>query len=170
MFTQCKQYLVDTLKNAGIQSGIITSFKLLSTTQESHIGAVIFESETLSKSGTKTIFTDVGGDKHKRRKIFDRDIIFSVIIGDYSQEKVEEMYSKFFILLDDGLLIDGNYTSIELSDVEWVAEADSILNAKMTVQIKVQFSGGVYKDTGYKKMTVVNTTVDIERGKNNGNY
>ena len=46
LYTESKQYLVDKLKAAGIKSKPFTTEKALEKSQESHIGAVLFERET----------------------------------------------------------------------------------------------------------------------------
>ena len=48
LYTESKQYLVDKLKAAGIKSKPFTTEKALEKSQESHIGAVLFERETFN--------------------------------------------------------------------------------------------------------------------------
>ena len=35
----------------------------------------------------------------------------------------------------------------------WFDEKDSILKSKISVQILIEFDGGIYKDSGFKKIT-----------------
>ena len=48
LYKQSKEYLLEKLKAAGLKSKPYTTQKGLEKSQESHIGAVLFESETLS--------------------------------------------------------------------------------------------------------------------------
>lgn len=151
MIGQCKDYLCQKLQDAGIKSKIYTSMKRLKASQESHIGAVMFEGDNFSRSGSKKIYVDDGGDKQKRRKVFDRQTAFVVVIGEYEQDKCEKIFEDFMRSLDRGIVIDGNFAPIEAEEAEWVDEDDSILKAKVAVQVKIRFDGGIYKDTAYAK-------------------
>lgn len=153
MFTECREYLVEKLKEAGIRSKPYTSMKKLKASQEAHVGAVLFEDETFSRSGAKTIYSDQTGAQHKRRKVFFRETTFGVIIGDPDPAKTETLFEAFLRALEKGIYIDGNYTPIEVEAAEWVDEDDSILKAKVAVNVKVKFMGGVYKDTDFAKLT-----------------
>lgn len=152
MFLECRDYLIEKLKKAGIKTKPITSMKKLKASMEPHVGAVLFEDETLNRSGAKTIYSDHTG-AHKRRKVFNRDISFSVIIGDSDYLKTEEIYEAFLGTIDKGLYIHGNYTQVEVEEAEWADDEDSILKAKVAVNVKVKFLGGVYKDTDFAKLS-----------------
>ena len=89
LYKQSKEYLLEKLKAAGLKSKPYTTQKGLEKSQESHIGAVLFESETLLRNGSKTRYRDQEGAQKKRRKVFDRALTFTVIIGDYTDEAVE---------------------------------------------------------------------------------
>jgi hypothetical protein len=153
MYIECRDYLVAKLKAAGIKSTVITNQKRLKLNQEPHVGAVLIESEQFDRSSAKKMFNDQTGARHKRRQLFSRIPSFSVIIGDPIPERTEAMFEAFLRSLDNGLYIDGNYTSIELGETEWVEEEDSILKSKLAVNIKVIFNGGVYKDSDFVKIT-----------------
>lgn len=167
MFAQCKEYLVLKLKEAGLKTQPYTSLKKLRNTQESHIGAVLFDEESFTRNGSKTIFRDERGDRKKRRKVFDRNLTFDVIIGGYTQDEAEGLFESFLICLDKGLMIKGNYVHVEPETAEWVDEEDSILKAKVAVQLKVKFEGGIYKDTGFIAVKdVAIDSVEIIRKEN----
>jgi hypothetical protein len=153
MYAESKQYLLQKLKGAGLKSNPHTSDKTLEKSLESHVGAVLFESETILRNGSKTLFKDQQGARKKRRKVFDRRLTFTVIIGDYSDEAVEEMFERFLRSLDEGIYIDGNFTPIEVESADWVDKDDSILKAKVAVQIKLTFNGGLYRDTDFAKLS-----------------
>lgn len=161
LYTDSKQYLITKLKEAGIATKIYTSQKALEKCMESHVSAVLFQSETYSRNGSKKRYRDQEGARHKRRAVFDRDLTFTVVIGDYTDEAVEELLAKFVESLDDGIYVDGNFVPIELQDADWVDEDDSILRAKVAVEVSVVFHGGVYRDTDMaplSKIEVVETT------------
>ncbi len=162
MIGQCKEYLIQKLKDAGIKSTVYTSLKKLEKSSESHIGAVMFEADKFTRSGSKTIYVDQGGDKRKRVKVLERKTSFIVVIGEYSEDKCETIFEEFVGLLDRGILIDGNYTPLELEDADWVDQNDSVLKAKIAVQLKVTFEGGVYKDSLFATMSEVEQTLEEE--------
>jgi hypothetical protein len=149
MYSEIKQYLLGKLKEAGLKSKPHTTRKSLERSQESHIGAVIFEAESISRNGSKTRYQDQTGAQKKRRKIFARGITFSVVLGDYTEDAVEAMFEAFLSKLDQGITVDGNYIPIEVESADWVDDDDSILKSKVAVQIKLRFEGGVYKDTDF---------------------
>ena len=155
LYAQAKQYLLDKLKGAGLKSKPYTTQKALEKSQESHIGAVLFESESYSRNGSKKRFYDEEGAQHKRRKVFDRALAFTVTIGDYTDDAVETMFEAFISSLDSGIYVDGNFVSIEVEGADWVDKDDSILKAKVAVQVKITFHGGVYKDTDFGPLTKI---------------
>ena len=67
LYKESKEYLLDKLKAAGLKSKPYTTQKALEKSQESHIGAVLFESETLLQNGSKTRYRDQEGAQKKRR-------------------------------------------------------------------------------------------------------
>jgi len=165
LYGESKQYLIDKLKGSGLKSKPYTSEKALEKSLESHIGAVLFESESVRRNGSKTRFTDQEGAQKKRRKIFDREITFQVVIGDYSDDAVEAMFEKFLSSLDRGIYVNGDFVPIEVEGADWVNKDDSILKAQVAVQATVTFHGGLYRDTDFapvKDIVVASTT------KNNG--
>ena len=87
LYEQSKKYLLEKLKAAGLKSKPYTTQKGLEKSQESHIGAVLFESEALLRNGSKTRYRDQEGAQKKRRKVFDRALTFTVIIGDYTDSE-----------------------------------------------------------------------------------
>ena len=149
MFTKCQQFLKDALKDAGIHTPPITSLKKLALYTDSHVGAILFDQETLVRSGSKRIFKNERGDQQKRRKVYDRSMTFDVIIGEYTAEKAEAIYERFLNTVERGLYINGNFTAAEIEGADWVEKDDSILKAQVAVQVKVRFDGGVYRDTDY---------------------
>lgn len=170
MFAVCRGFLVTALTEAGVKTKIYTSFKKLQLCQESHVGAVLFEKESLNRNGSKKIFKDEAQEKHKRRKVLNRSVSFNVIIGDYGADEVEAIYEKFLSVLPDGLYIDGNYVAIEPEYADWMSEGDNILKSKLAVQLLVRFDGGVYKDTDFAKLRnyAVDDVITDKEDENNG--
>lgn len=159
MINQCREYLKGKLTAAGIKEKIITVQKDLNNNNEQHVGAVLLQKENIEKAGTFKRGT-INGVNIKRTKKFNRSVTFVVVIGEYSFENCEKIYSKFLEIIDDGINIDENYTKIEIdSDVDWVDKEDSILKSEIAVQILITFDGGVYKDTGFKQVDV---NIDLE--------
>lgn len=157
-YTESKQYLIDKLKAAGIKSKPFTTEKALEKSQESHIGAVLFERETFTRNGSKKRYRDEEGTLHKRRKIMERATTFGVIIGGYTDDEVEEIFDRFVASLDRGIYIDGNFVPIEIEGADWVDKDDSLLKAQVAVQVMITFNGGVYRDTGFAPLTDVRVT------------
>lgn len=168
LYTDSKRYLVAKLKAAGVKTNIYTTQKSFDKSQESHIGAVLFDREAYARNGSKKRFRDEEGAKHKRRKVFDRAVTFVVLIGDYTDDTVEAMLEKFVSLLDRGITVDGNFVPLEIEGVEWVDTEDALLKAQVAVRVTVTFNGGVYKDTDFGPLTHVEV-VEIEKinGKEN---
>lgn len=155
LYQESKQYLLGKLKDAGLKSRPYTTLKALEKSQESHIGAVLFESESVRRNGSKTRYEDKEGAQKKRRKVFDRDLTFTVVIGDYTDDAVETIYEAFIARLDRGIYVDGDFVPIEVEGADWVDKDDSILKAQVSVQVKLTFNGGFYRDTGFAPMSDV---------------
>ena len=157
LYSACKQYLLAKLKGTGLKSNPYTTQKALTKSLESHVGAVLFYSETYSRNGSKKRFIGQEGAKHKRRKVFDRTLSFTVTIGDYTDEAVEVLFETFIASLDAGIFVP-----IEVEEADWVDSDDSLLKAKVAVQVKINFQGGVYRDTGFAPVSEVDIS-SVER-------
>ena len=155
LYAESKAYLLAKLKEAGLKSKPYTALKALQKSQESHVGAVLFEREAYARNGSKKRFMDEKGAKHKRHKVFDRAVTFVVLIGDYTDDAVEPMLEKFVALLDRGIMVDGNFVPIEVEGAEWVDAEDALLKAQVAVRVTITFNGGVYKDTDFSPLTNV---------------
>jgi len=165
MYSQAQAYLVLKLKEAGLKTKPHTTKKSIERSPESHVGAVLFGSETFLRNGSKTYFKDQAGAKNKRRKVFDRTLTFSVIIGDYTADAVEIMLEKLISGLDRGIWVSGDFVPIEVDDAEWAYDDDSTLKAKVAVEVKIRFEGGIYKDTGTGTITRVEIGPIERKGK-----
>lgn len=163
LYAESKNYLIAKLKEAGLKSKPYTSQKALEKSQESHVGAVLFETEGLSRNHSKTYYKDQEGVTKKRVQVFARKLTFSVVIGGYTDDEVETMFEEFLKHLDRGIDVDGNFVPIEVEEADWVTKDDSILKAQVAVQVKITFDGGLYKDSGSRKL--YNIDVEIEKAK-----
>lgn len=162
MVKECKEYLINKLKESGIKNKPFTTMKELKQFQDSHVGAVLFEKDEFEKEMRKAIFTDENGIKHKKRKTLKRTTLFSVIIGEYTQDKCEEIFDNFMKSLDQGINIDNAYVEINPQKADWVDEKDSVLKAKVAVQVVIEFEGGIYKDSGYKRINNIDFEISKE--------
>ena len=165
LYAESKQYLVEKLKAAGLKSKPYTTLKSLEKSLESHVGAVLFDSETILRSGSKTHYKDQKGTQHKRRKIFDRALAFTVTIGGYNDDEVEGMFERFLNSLDRGIYVGGDFVPLEVDGADWVDKDDSILKAQVAVQVKITFNGGIYRDTDFAKVSELAVESITKSGK-----
>ena len=149
-----RNYIVETLKNSGIKSQVYTNMKKLKQGNEVHVGAVLRNGETFTRSGSKRKFVDQEGRQKRRVKLWDRNTSLHVVIADTSEEKVEEILEEFLRNLKKGIDVDGNWVNIVVGEADWVEEGDSILKAKVAVQFVITFEGGIYEDRDIKPMDI----------------
>ena len=128
----------------------------------SHIGAVLFDREAYARNGSKKQFKDETGAKHKRRRVFDRDLTYAVTIGGYTDEEVEGILEEFLSGLDDGIYVDGNFVPIEPEGAVWFDTEDRLTKARVAVQATITFHGGIYRDTDFGPLRRVEV-VEIEQ-------
>lgn len=149
-----RDYIIQILKDSGIQSQVYTTMKMLKQGNEPHVGAVLVSSDTFSRSGSKKIYTDQEGQQKRRVKLWNRTTVCRVIIADTSENKVEAILETFLKKLKKGVPVDGNWVNIVIGDVDWVEEGDSILKARVAVQLDITFEGGIYEDKEMKEMEI----------------
>lgn len=149
-----KEYLKECLQKAGIKNTVITTWKALQLKNDSHVGAILREGQTLTRNGSKRIYEDQNGVRCVRTKVYDVDTSFKVVIGEYTEERCEEIFQTFLEALGKGINIDDNYVDIEIGQVEWVEKEDSILKANIACQIPVTFHGGIYKNIKKKNVSI----------------
>ena len=158
-----RNYLIDTLKTSGIKSQVYTNMKQLKQANAVHLGAVLRNGETFTRSGSKRRFEDQEGRQKRRSKLWDRSTSLLVVIADASEEKVEEILENFLRNLKKGIDVDGNWVDIVVGETDWVDEGDSILKAKAAVQFDITFEGGIYEDRDIKTMEVGTCRVSKEK-------
>lgn len=149
-----RNYIVETLKSSGIKSQVYTNMKKLKQGNEVHVGAVLRNGETFTRSGSKRKFVDQEGRQKRRVKLWDRNTSLHVVIADTSEENVEKILEAFLRNLKKGIDVDGNWVNIVVGEADWVEEGDSILKAKVAVQFDITFEGGIYEDRDIKPMDI----------------
>jgi len=149
-----RNYIVETLKSSGIKSQVYTNMKKLKQGNEVHVGAVLRNGETFTRSGSKRKFVDQEWRQKRRVKLWYRNTSLHVVIADTSEEKVEEILESFLRNLKKGIDVDGNWVNIVVGEADWVEEGDSILKAKVAVQFDITFEGGIYEDRNIKPMDI----------------
>lgn len=157
---QEKEYLKQKLKEAGIKTPVYTSMKKLKAANELMTGAVLVNGETFRRSSSKKDYTDQQGQKKRRVKLFTRNTSFHVVIASTDEDKCEDILFNFLNSLDKGIIVDGNWTEITVSEADWVDKDDSILKAQIAVQLDIEFTGGIYKDHDRKKMQLGRIEID----------
>ncbi len=147
-------YLIKILEESGIRSKVYTSFKKLKQGNELQVAAVLRNGEVFERSGSKKTYTDQQGQRKRRAKLWDRTTSVNVVIADTTEAKVEGILEEFLRRIRKGIEVDRNWTDIEIGDVDWVEEEDSILKAKVAVQFEVILRSGIYEDRDLKQMEI----------------
>lgn len=149
-----KKFLMEKLKESGIKTNIYTSLKQLKNCNETHVGAVLRKKESFSRSGSRKKYTDEEGRRKQRKRLFERKTVLEVTIADSREDTVEDILSTFLTKIGKGFAENQNWIDLEIGDVEWMDEGDSILKSKVTVGFEVTFTGGVYVDSELKKVRI----------------
>ena len=147
-------YLIKILEESGIRSKVYTSFKKLKQGNELQVAAVLRNGEVFERSGSKKTYIDQEGQRKRRAKLWDRTTSVNVVIADTTEAKVEGILEEFLRRIRKGIEVDRNWTDIEIGDVDWVEEEDSILKAKVAVQFEVILRSGIYEDRDLKQMEI----------------
>lgn len=150
-----RNYLIENLRSAGIKSTVHTSMKKLKLSGETHLGAVLHNGDTFERIRTCRTYLDESGNKKARVTHLLRASSFNVVISDSDDEKCEQILNRFLIGIGDGLVIDGNWIDIEIGEAEWVEKDDSVLKAKIAVQVEIIFRKvRVYEDVDVKQIQI----------------
>lgn len=163
MYVACQEELIRSLKAAGCVKEPFTSKKKLEVCMESRISAVLCEEDAVERTVSRKFYAAPDGKGHKRTKLYNRNITFSIVIGDYDFQKAEKTYERFLQELAHGIYVDGNYVEIEPADAQWMGEKDHILYSKVAVQLKVTCRGGLYRDTDTMQLKEVEIITEKER-------
>lgn len=156
-----KKFLVKKLKEAGLKGTVFESLKKMKLSNEMQFAGVFPAGDTLVRSGSKIKFVDEEGRRSSRHKLWARDTKLRVVIAGTSDEKVDEILVSFLRVVGKGLVIDGNWVDMELGELDWVDEDDSILKAKMAVQFDVTFKSGIYHQDYLLRQAGVEIKVEV---------
>lgn len=150
-----RDYLIDKLRAAGIKSTVHTSMKKLKLSGETHLGAVLHNGDTFERARSCRTYLDGSGHKKTRVTYLLRTSSFNVVISDSDDIKCEQILNRFLTGIGEGLVIDGNWIDIELGEAEWVEKDDSVLKAKIAVQIEIIFRKvRLYEDVDVKQLQI----------------
>lgn len=149
-----KEYLIDLLKRSGIKTAVYTSYKRLETAGETHIGAVIPFKDNLVRARSKTKFKDQQGQSKTRWKLWERTTIYDVIVADNNEDKVDAIIVNFLSNLKKGIAVNDNWEDIDLSEIEWYGQGDTILKSKITARFRIAITGGIYRDSEPKILSL----------------
>lgn len=147
-------YLIKILKESGIRSNVYTSLKKLKQANELQVAGVLRNSEVFGRSGSKKTYTDQQGQRKCMTKLWDRTTSVNVVIADTTEAKVDGILEEFLRRIGKGIEVDRNWADIEIGDVDWVEEEDSILKAKVAVQFEVTLKSGIYEDRDLRAMEI----------------
>lgn len=141
-----KEYLVDILRKSGITGTIYESLKQMSEDDGTFYAGILRGSDKPARAKSKRTYEN-GTVTMSRLKLYDMETVYTVVIAEYDEEHLEVHVENFLKNLgkgyDDG---KGNWVGVEAGEVDWVDEKDSILKAKLAVEIPVTFTYGLYKE------------------------
>lgn len=160
MFSECQEALKNALKSAGCKEPY-TIKKQMEICAESRVSGVLCEGEAVERTSGKKLYKTEGQGK-KRSKDYNREITYTVIIGEYSVENTESIYEKFLQELPAGIYVDGNYVAMEPANAEWLEGKDHILRARVVVQLSVICRGGLYKDSDMLQLK--DAEIEVRKG------
>lgn len=152
MVIECRNYLISKLKESGIKTNIHVAMKTLKNSSESHIGAVLFQDEQIKHSDEKVIVIQEG-KRQKATKLFERELRFNVIIGEYSHEKTEQIYERFLRVLDKQIEVGDCLIQIDPVRCEWVTAEDSILQSKIAANVEIVMTTYLFQKNKMARIT-----------------
>lgn len=142
-----KEVLTDALRKAGVNGTIYDSLKRMSEDAGTYYAGILRGTDKPVRAKSKKTYQDKEGVTVVRKKLYDVETVYTVVIAEYDEEHMEQLVEAFLCALptgyDDG---DANWVSVEAGTVDWVDEKDSILKARLAVEIPVTFRYGVYED------------------------
>lgn len=147
-----KEYLTNALKNGGMKGKIYQSVRELKHAQGTQYGAVLRTRDEPVRSTSKKYYEDQEGVRKLRRKLYECETLYNVVIADAKEESAEKILEGFFASLDKGYYDDGNWVEVTPKETDWVDEDDSVMKSKVAVQVAVEFRYGIYMDEPAGKM------------------
>ena len=104
-----RDFIVEKLQEAGVHGKIHDSLKSLKNCNEVHVGAVLRSGERVSRSKSKKIYEDQAGQRITRKKLFERITVLHVVIGEYNEEKVENILKQSSLYLQVHHCLENEY-------------------------------------------------------------
>ncbi len=143
-----KEYLEAALKEGGMTGRIYASVKELKHAQGTNYGAVLRGKDKPTRSKSKKYYKDEEDRSMLRHKPYDMETTYNVVIAAATEEKAEEVLEGFLKAVGRGYYDDGgNWVAVEPEETDWVDEDDSVMKAKVAVQVAVICRYGLYIDT-----------------------
>lgn len=141
-----KEYLTNALMKGGMKGRIYQSVKELKHAQGTQYGAVLRTRDEPVRSASKKYFEDQEGVKKLRRKLYECETLYNVVIADATEEAAEKILEGFLKNLEKGYYDDGNWVEVNPKETDWVDEDDCVMKSKIAVQVAVEFKYGIYRD------------------------
>lgn len=140
-------FLTNVLKQSGMKGPIYTSLKSMKHDNGTYYAGILRCTDTPVRAKSKKKFLDQEDSMSVRRKHYDVSTVYSVVIADQNEEKLEKIVEEFLVNLGKGF-DDGksNWVGVEAGVVDWVDEEDCVLKSKIAVEIPVTCTYGIYKD------------------------
>lgn len=148
-----KEYLTGVLRGAGVKGTIYGSLKEMAADGGSHYAGILRGTDKPVRAKSKRTYVDKEGVTMAREKLYDVETVYTIVIAAQDEAGLEKLVEAFLRSItpgyDDGA---GNWVSVELGAVDWVDEKDSILKAKLAVEIPVTIRYGLYDDVRLARM------------------
>lgn len=157
MLTECLNYLKGKLLSVMNESTpYFTRLAELKISAASRVCAAIPDADVVTFSGANAFNLDTKTNDIKR---LDRVITVGVVLGERNTEALEPLFEAFLASLDESFIYAGHAIGITLGEAGWMDEKDSLIKAKLAVEIPIIFTGGIYRPKRYGKIE----TINIER-------
>lgn len=147
------EYLKNALKKAGMRGNIHESLKSMTHDNGFHYAGILRSTDSPERAKSKKTFRDQQDVPMLRKKYFDVTCVYNVVICDRDEESLEDILENFMVNLgkgfDDG---NGNWVGTDIGTADWVDEEDSVLKARLAVEIPITLHYGIYEDVRTAKM------------------
>lgn len=141
-----KEYLTEAIRAAGVKGNIYTKLKDMMYDNGIHFAGLLRSTDTAERAKSRKKYEEEGSTM-VRRKYYNVATVYNIVLVDVDEEHLEVLLENLLVSLgpgfDDG---DGNWVSIEAGEADWVDEHDSLLKAKLAVELPVTCRYGIYRD------------------------
>lgn len=142
-----KEFLTAALKAGGVKGRIYESVKELKHAAGTQYAAILRISDQPVRATSKKTYQDQEGVTMVRRKLYQAETVYNVVLTDSGEESLEKLLEGFLSNLEKGYYDDaGNWVGVTPEETDWVDEEDSVMKAKVAVQVKVVCRYGIYRD------------------------